>query len=121
MSEGKKPGTFTKGDKRINRKGRPKSFDALRALAQEIAHEELQQKDGSTLTVTQAILKKWAGSNDARLQMAFIEYAYGKPPQQTENKTQLTGAGGGPIQTAGTIEVKSIDYRADIVSSEIET
>ena len=87
---------FTKGDKRINRKGRPRSFDALRQLAQEIAHEELLQKDGSTITVTQAILKKWAGSNDARLQMAFIEYAYGKPPQQVENK--VTGPNGGPIQ-----------------------
>ena len=30
---------FVKGDPRINRKGRPKSFDALRSLAQEIAHE----------------------------------------------------------------------------------
>jgi hypothetical protein len=29
---------FAKGDKRINRKGRPKTFDALRQLAQTIAH-----------------------------------------------------------------------------------
>lgn len=35
----RKQGTFVKSDPRINRKGRPKSFDGLRALAQEIAHE----------------------------------------------------------------------------------
>ena len=35
----RKPGTFVPGDKRINRKVRPKSFDQLRALAQMIAHE----------------------------------------------------------------------------------
>ncbi len=42
----KKSGRFTKGDPRINRNGRPKSFDALRALAQEIAHEV--ENDGTT-------------------------------------------------------------------------
>jgi hypothetical protein len=83
---------FKKGDKRINRRGRPKSFDALRQLAQTIAHEDIS--DG--MTVTEAILRKWAGSKDPRLQMAFIEYAYGKPPQQVENK--VTGPNGGPIQ-----------------------
>jgi len=67
---------FVKGDKRINRKGRPKDFNALRELAQEIAHEELADKR----TVVQAIMRKWAGSNDPRLQMAFVEYAYGKVP-----------------------------------------
>lgn len=35
---------FQKGDKRINRKGRPKSFDALRALA------ITQETDGVSLT-----------------------------------------------------------------------
>ena len=75
---------FVKGDKRINRKGRPKTFDALRALAQEIAHEVIVQKDGTQLTVTQGILRKWAGSNDPRLQIQFMDIAFGKVPAPVE-------------------------------------
>lgn len=95
----RKPGTFTKGDPRINRKGRPKSFDALRALAQQIAHEAATVNgeplviEGRIVTVTEAILRKWAQSKDPRLQMAFVEIAYGKVPQRTET----TGADGGPV------------------------
>ena len=60
---------FVKGDPRINRKGRPKSFDALRSLAQEIAHEAAKQSkeqgggpvviDGHVVTVTEAIMRQW--------------------------------------------------------------
>lgn len=84
---------FKKGDPRINRKGKPKSFDALRALAQEIAHEPLQTKDGQPLlvngkriTATEFILRKWVASNDPRQQQAFIEIAYGKTPSVIEGR-----------------------------------
>jgi hypothetical protein len=50
---------FTKGDPRINRKGRPKSFDALRVLAQEIAHEPITVVNGHRATVAEMILRKW--------------------------------------------------------------
>ena len=98
-----KPGTFEKGagkDPRINRKGRPKSFDALRSLAQEIAHEAAKQGgqpvviDGHAVTVTEAIMRSWAVSKDPRLQQKFIEVAYGQVP----SVTRLEGADGGPIQ-----------------------
>ena len=91
---------FIKGDPRINRKGRPKTFDAFRELAQAISHEvALKQGEplvinGHTVTVAEAILRQWAQSKDPRLQMAFIEMAYGKPPQRTE----ITGADGGKVQ-----------------------
>ena len=92
---------FDKRPHQINRKGRPKSFDALRALGQQIAHETAVTKDGTPLTVngkpvtvTEAILRKWATSQDTRLQMAFIEIAYGKVPQAVE----LGGLGGGPVE-----------------------
>ncbi len=69
---------FVKGDKRINRKGRPKSFDQLRALAQQIAHEPISE--GNTITVAEAILRTMAKENPAR----FVEIAYGKVPDQIE-------------------------------------
>lgn len=88
---------FEKGagkDPRINRKGRPKSFDALRTLAQQIAHEEAKGKDGIPLvidghvvTVTEAIMRQWAQSKDVRLVQAFIQYAYGKVPDVVKLET----------------------------------
>jgi len=96
-------GPFRKGDPRINRKGRPKSFDALRSLAQEIAHEAAKQSkeqgggpvviDGHVVTVTEAIMRQWAMSKDPRLQQKFIEVAYGQVP----SVTRLEGQDGGPM------------------------
>ena len=92
-----------KGDPRINRKGRPKHFDALRELAQQIAHETPKDKEGQPLvidghiaTVTEAILRQWATSKNPQLQKAFIEYAYGKVPDRQE----LTGADGDVIRVS---------------------
>jgi len=81
---------FTKGDPRINRKGRPRSFDALRTLAQQIAHEAAQSSgqplviNGHTVTVAEAILRSWATSKNPQLQRAFIEVAFGKVPDKIE-------------------------------------
>lgn len=88
---------FVKGDPRINRKGRPKNFDQIRALAQELSHEpargpgkdgvpgELIIIDGHVATVAEVILRRWAQSKDPRLVIAFMEYAFGKPPTRQEN------------------------------------
>lgn len=90
----RKPGTFAKGDPRINRNGRPKSFDQLRALAQEIAHEVARAKDkrtgeeqeviinGKRATVAEMILRQMA--TDPKRQQQFIEVAFGKVPQPVE-------------------------------------
>ena len=83
-------GQFTKGDPRINRKGRPKNFEALRKLALEIAHEVAQHKgedvviNGKKVTVSEAILRKWASSSNHQLQKAFMEIAFGKVPDKLE-------------------------------------
>ena len=91
---------FDKRPAAINRKGRPKSFDALRELAQQIAHETVKNKSGDPVvveghiaTVTEVILRKWAASGDPRLQMAFVEVAYGKEA----TKFQVGGPDGGPL------------------------
>jgi len=87
---GSNSGKFTKGDPRINRKGRPKSFDALRALAQEIANEEAKNGDrqivinGHIVTIAEAILRQWATSKNPQLQMRFVEVAYGKVPDKLD-------------------------------------
>lgn len=90
-------GRFKKGDPRINRKGRPKAFDALRALAQQIAAEAVTDEegnlvlvDGVVVTRVESILRDWAASREHRKQQSFIETAYGKVPDQVE----LSGDGG---------------------------
>jgi hypothetical protein len=71
---------FVKGDKRINRKGRPRNFDALRELAQHIGQEPhesgiAKERGWSRIEV---ILRSWAVSGEPQLQKAFVEIAYGK-------------------------------------------
>jgi hypothetical protein len=83
---------FKKGDKRINRLGRPKSFDQLRKLAQSIATEVVETKQGEKITVVDAIMRTWAKSKDPRLVQAFIAYAYGKPPDIIQGDQK-----GGPV------------------------
>lgn len=80
----KVPGVpFVKGDDpRRNLKGRPRSFDEARKLAQEILHRELQTKDGREISVVEAILTSWAKTKD--LQKSLIELAFGKVPDKLE-------------------------------------
>ena len=98
VDNSERKGRFKKGDPRINRKGRPKSFDALRALGQQIAHEAARDGDtpivieGHIVTVAEAILRQWAMSKNPQLQRAFIEICFGKVPDGLD----LT-SGGKPI------------------------
>ena len=84
---GKNQTSFKKGDPRINRKGRPKSFDAYRELARQIAHEVAKDKEknpllreGHKVTIAEAILVKWASSGNFQMQKMFMEVAFGKVP-----------------------------------------
>ena len=75
---------FVKGDKRINRKGRPKSFDALRKLAIKIAGENVPE---SEVTRIEAMLRVMSSSRNPADRALFLAYAYGKPKEQVDITT----------------------------------
>ena len=66
---------FKKGDKRINRSGRPKNFDKLRKLAIKIAAEEAAN---TGMTRVELMLTAMASSKHPSDRKLFLEYAYGK-------------------------------------------
>ena len=100
---------FVKGDARINRKGRPRSYDELRKLAQAIAHETTTDDQGNETTTAVAILRSWARSKKPSLQIAFIEYAYGSPP----SKIQTSGPDGQQLKPMVIQIVKTAPVSAD--------
>jgi len=80
---------FVKGDKNINRKGRPhrpKSFDQLRDLAVKLAHETIETQQGP-MTAVEVILRQMA--KDPKQREIFLQYAFGKIP----DKLDLTSGG----------------------------
>ena len=79
--------------KNNNQNDRPRDFDAMRALAQDVAGEIYKNNDGSPfiipghdveMTRVEMVLRLWAQSTDFKKQLAFVEFAYGKVPIQTE-------------------------------------
>lgn len=83
-------------DERINRKGRPKSFDQLRALGQQLAEETYFKKapDGQPMTAVEAILREMMQDEKQRLDYLYI--TYGKPSERRE----VTGKDGSPLGSA---------------------
>ena len=74
LQEGnRKPGTFQPGDKRINRKGRPKSFQQLR---ERVLLFLAEQGDDASGTRLEAILRQLAVDDPKTL----LEYGFGKVP-----------------------------------------
>jgi hypothetical protein len=75
---------FSKGDRRINKLGRPKHFNTFRRLAQQIAGEDVIGPDGNTLSRIEMLLRQWSRSKSPVLQKLFVEIAFGPPPQRVE-------------------------------------
>ncbi len=113
---------FQKGDDpRRNRNGRPKSFDALRKLAQQIATEDVKQGgqpliiDGHKVTVIEAVMRALASSKNPRDRELFLKYAYGAPPTAVE----VSGKDGGPLAVEHThhlAEVSDDDLRRNLAA-----
>ena len=84
---------FKKNDTRINRNGRPKSFDALRKLAQQVANEAAIDAatkgpllvKGHAATEIEMLMRQMMHDNPAR----FVEIAFGKVPDITEQKGKV--------------------------------
>lgn len=79
---GRKPGTFVPGDKRINRRGRPKSFAQLRETVLRFLAE---QDDAASCTRLETILRQLAADDPKTL----LEYGFGRVPQKVEG--EITG------------------------------
>jgi hypothetical protein len=91
------PGQFKKGDPRINRNGRPKSFDTLRRLAQDKLISRATDKDGNPIvingkpaTVIEVLLQQMIESKNPNERKFLLEIAYGKVPDEL----QVTGKDG---------------------------
>jgi hypothetical protein len=78
---------FVKGDPRINRRGRPRSFDTLRKLAVKIAGEQADDEEEVTRVVL--MLREMARSENPSDRALFLSYAYGKPKDEVEHTGEM--------------------------------
>ena len=77
-------GGFQDRKHQINKRGRPPSADKIRALAQQIGREKITDKDGSTISLIEGILRGWSRSEDLQAQQLFVAYGWGKPTDKLE-------------------------------------
>ena len=90
---------FTKGDKRINRRGRITNFTKLRKLALEVGNETIDESEA--ITRFTALLRVMSSSRNPADRMGFLAYAVGKPKDEVE----LTGKDGAALIPPQIIEV----------------
>jgi len=100
---------FVKGDPRINRKGRPRTFDQLRKLAISILSEPAKGADGQPIVIdghiaTNAELILRSAMKHPHFARWLMEVAFGKTPERIE----VTGREGAPLK------VQAFDYYAAI-------
>jgi len=74
----------TGGDIRRNVSGRPRGFDEVRKLAQQISCEMVSDAHGETMSRIERIFRQWSESTDVMKQREFVAYAYGRPPDRLD-------------------------------------
>lgn len=74
---------FVKGDPRINRGGRPKTFDKLRAMVREVLNEKIPLPNGET-TRLNVMLNSMATSGAPADHKTLLEYGFGKVKDELE-------------------------------------
>ena len=101
---------FTKGDPRINRNGRPKNSDQLKALGMSLLHEPARDKDGKPVVIDghvatnlEMVLRRMMA--DKKQSSDLLDRVFGKPP----SVTQVEGSDGGPVK----LVVEYVNKRAD--------
>jgi len=82
---------FELGDERINRTGRPKTFDELRRTADMIASELVPGPDGKMIARGELLLRNWIKSKNPLLQRSFVEYWVGRVPEKVETNALQPG------------------------------
>jgi hypothetical protein len=82
---------FEPGDARINRTGRPKTFEELRRTADMIASELVPGPNGEMIPRGELLLRSWIKSKNPILQRSFIEYWVGKVPDKLETNALQPG------------------------------
>jgi hypothetical protein len=117
MANNQNLNSFTKGDKRINRRGRPRNIDLVRLMAQPIGNELVPYgPDGRMITTVEALLRDWAESDEFKKQLAFVQYAFGKVPDKevTEDRDVKITVNWDPIVTPKSLaQKKVIDHNPD--------
>jgi len=101
---------FRKGDPRINRRGRPKNSDDLKALGLSLLHEPARDKDGNPVVIDghvatnlEMVLRRMM--SDKRQSADLLDRVYGKVPQAVQHE----GSDGGPV----VLRVEYVNKRTD--------
>lgn len=104
---------FTKGDARINRRGRPKTADALRKMIIKIMNEEVSgatPQGTVTMTRVELMLRDWISSRNFQKQNEVMNRGYGKVKDENEVLMHLD------LSTLSTAQLERLARGEDLIS-----